>query len=153
MKLKQEIEFLKNDYSGKEKIMENRALLTLIKSQCRLLQETSSFFQKAGAKSLAPSKVSLYLDRISEKAGTEIRFDKISYKPPKEVLKKVSPELLGKELDILLEGDTREGAELASFSASLQELDFIESLEVFNSSFSFEENLQRFVLIISLNES
>ncbi|MEL6252628.1 MAG: hypothetical protein AAFR87_11505 [Bacteroidota bacterium] len=142
-----------SSYLMEEQIKENRAILTKIKTQSRKLQEKSSFFQKAGAKSLAPSKVSLYLDRISEKAGKEIRFDKISYKPPKEALKKVSPELLSKKVDILLEGYTREGAELASFSASLQELAFIESLEVFNSSFSFEENLQRFVLIISLNES
>lgn len=145
--------FLSFSNKGKEaEIKLHGAVLSKIKSQEKSLAEKNNFLHKAGQKSLHPSKISFYLDRISALAGEQLRFDKLSYKPRESMLKKISLELLEKKPEILIQGYGSKSGALAGFSAKVQALDFIRSVEVFESHFSFEENIQRFTLIIQLKD-
>ncbi|MCB0840590.1 MAG: hypothetical protein KDD99_28180, partial [Bacteroidetes bacterium] len=134
----------------KNQIAQHQEILRQIQNNQDFISQKSAFLSGIELKHMVHSRASFYIDQIASQASSFLQFEKLTFHPTPENLKKTDPSLVELNPDILITGISQTAEEITLFSLKIEELPFIEKVNVFQKKYDFQAEIHRFVLLIDL---
>lgn len=138
-------------------ISQNSATFQTLNQQRKDILEQSQFLQQASQQTLAPSSVSLLLDRLAAVRPAEMRFQTVSVFPTiKEWEKRTGQQGTGQELDlppVYIQGEAQEAKAITAFAQALTQIDMIQNPKLYETAYDFQNQVHRFTITLHLLQS
>lgn len=135
--------------SGQQVLSASSSLITQMDDNQRQIAQKSAFFQQ---KSLQISKASLFLDRIGNIKPDGLQLSDLIFHGEEERIKKISPDLLTQDIDIILLGSARTVELIRSISSELEAQEWTTKVSLWKSTYDFREQRHFFTISIKRNE-